>query len=149
MEKTAIINSLEEDPKEVLKWLAITNALSANVFAQCVNYFRYLINENTLTEEEKCIMAVYLYQMKVTPAPSGKHHGHTGKKSFLYSYYKEHIDSCSNDIKIELNKYINDTYNRNIERKEILEEKILMEKYPELYKGLNERRTEKKKSKKT
>ena len=44
-----------------------------------------------------------------------------------------------------LNEYINDAYNRNIERKETLEEQILMDKYPELYKGLNERRIEKKK----
>lgn len=148
MEETAIINNAETDPKKVLNWLAITNELPANVFAQCVNYFRYLIKDNTLTEEEKCIMAVYLYKMEVIPAPSGKHHGHAGKKNFLYDYYREHINSCSNSIKIELNEYINDAYNRNIERKETLKEQILMDKYPELYKGLNERRIEKKKVRK-
>ena len=117
------INDTRIDPKVLLKWLSTLETIPSSTYTQYVNYFRHQIKDNKLTEEEKCLMAAYLYAIDVTPTVDGKNHGYAGKKGFLRNYYTSNFDNCSDEIQIQISTYINDMYKKSIERKRAEDEK--------------------------
>ena len=127
------------EPSEVLNYLESVEVLTSRNFSYFFRYFQYQLEKDNMTEDEKCLMAVYLIQMNIDLS-SGKFHGCTGKKYKLIEYYNNNFNKCSNEMKEKIVEHINYTNKKSLEDKLAKEEAEVAEKYPEIYHELVEYR---------